>query len=160
MDVKRAEIEREALELEEKPGEEFAELVVAFQREGKSYEEAREMADEIAQDKDLWLRTMAEKELGISMEETTSPVKDAAVMGVSFILAALVPIVPHMLLTGYLAISVSVGAALAGLFALGSIKGRLVRKSPALQGLEILCIGAVSAAIGFGLGDGIPRLIG
>ena len=160
LDVKRAEIEREALELEEKPGEEFAELVVAFQREGKSYEEAREMADEIAQDKDLWLRTMAEKELGISMEETTSPVKDAAVMGVSFILAALVPIVPHMFLTGYLAISVSVGAALAGLFALGSIKGRLVRKSPALQGLEILGIGAVSAAIGFGLGDGIPRLIG
>ncbi len=160
LDVKRAEIEREALELEEKPGEEFAELVVAFQREGKSYEEAREMADEIAQDKDLWLRTMAEKELGISMEETTSPVKDAAVMGVSFILAALVPIVPHMLLTGYLAISVSVGAALAGLFALGSIKGRLVRKSPVLQGLEILGIGAVSAAIGFGLGDGIPRLIG
>ena len=160
LDVKRAEIEREALELEEKPGEEFAELVVAFQREGKSYEEAREMADEIAQDKDLWLRTMAEKELGISMEETTSPVKDAAVMGVSFILAALVPIVPHMFLTGYLAISVSVGAALAGLFALGSIKGRLVRKSPVLQGLEILGIGAVSAAIGFGLGDGIPRLIG
>ena len=160
LDVKRAEIEREALELEEKPGEEFAELVVAFQREGKSYEEAREMADEIAQDKDLWLRTMAEKELGISMEETTSPVKDAAVMGVSFILAALVPIVPHMFLTGYLAISVSVGAALAGLFALRSIKGRLVRKSPVLQGLEILGIGAVSAAIGFGLGDGIPRLIG
>jgi VIT1/CCC1 family predicted Fe2+/Mn2+ transporter len=81
-------------------------------------------------------------------------------MGVSFILAALVPIVPHMLLTGYLAISVSVGAALVGLFALGSIKGRLVRKSPVLQGLEILGIGAVSAAIGFGLGDGIPRLIG
>ena len=48
-------------------------MVVAFQREGKSYEEARAMADEISQDKDLWLRTMAEKELGISFEETTKP---------------------------------------------------------------------------------------
>ena len=50
-----AEIAKEARELEENPGEEYAELVVAFQREGKSYEEARAMADEIAQDKDLWL---------------------------------------------------------------------------------------------------------
>ena len=85
LDVQRAEIAKEARELEENPGEEYAELVVAFQREGKSYEEARAMADEIAQDKDLWLRTMAEKELGISFEETTSPVKDALVMGLSFI---------------------------------------------------------------------------
>ena len=160
LDVQRAEVEKEAQEIEERPGEEFAELVVAFQREGKNYEEAREMADEIAQDKDLWLRTMAEKELGISLDETANPVKDALTMGFSFILAALVPIVPHMFMTGYLAISVSVTAALVGLFALGSIKGRLVKKSPVLQGLEILGIGAVSAAIGFGLGDGIPRLIG
>ena len=155
-----AEIAKEAQELEENPGEEFAELVVAFQREGKSYEEARAMAGEISQDKDLWLRTMAEEELGISFEETTSPVKDAVVMGLSFIVAALLPIIPHLFLTGYLAISVSVAAALAGLFALGSIKGRLVSKSPVLQGLEILGIGVVSAAIGYALGGIIPRLLG
>ena len=106
LDVQRAEIAKEARELEENHGEEYAELVVAFQREGKSYEEARAMADEIAQDKDLWLRTMAEKELGISFEETTSPVKDALVMGLSFIIAALLPIIPHLFLTGYMAISV------------------------------------------------------
>ena len=94
--VRWAEIAKEAQELEENPGEEFAELVVAFQREGKSYEEARAMADEISQDKDLWLRTMAEKELGISFEETTSPVKDAVVMGLSFIVATLLPIIPHL----------------------------------------------------------------
>ena len=160
LDVQRAEIAKEARELEENPGEEFAELVVAFQREGKTYEEARAMADDIAQDKDLWLRTMAEKELGISLEETTNPVKDAAVMGLSFIVAALLPIIPHVFLTGGLAISVSVAAALIGLFALGAVKGRLVTKSPVLQGLEILGIGAVSAAIGYFLGDFIPRLVG
>ena len=160
LDVQRAEIAKEARELEENPGEEFAELVVAFQREGKTYEEARAMADDIAQDKDLWLRTMAEKELGISLEETTNPVKDAAVMGLSFIVAALLPIIPHVFLTGGLAISVSVAAALIGLFALGAVKGRLVTKSPVLQGLEILGIGAVSVAIGYFLGDFIPRLVG
>ena len=160
LDVQRAEIAKEARELQENPGEEYAELIVAYQREGKTYEEARALADEVSQDEDLWLRTMAEKELGISFEETTSPVKDAGVMGLSFIAAALLPIIPHLFLTGFLAISVSVAAALIGLFALGAIKGRLVSKSPALQGLEILGIGAVSAAIGYALGDFIPRLIG
>jgi VIT1/CCC1 family predicted Fe2+/Mn2+ transporter len=80
-------------------------------------------------------------------------------MGGSFVLAAFVPIIPHMVLSGWTAIGVSVAAALTGLFVLGVGKGRLVSKSATLQGLEILGIGAVSAAIGYGLGDGIPRLI-
>jgi len=134
-------------------------LVVIYQREGRTFEEARRMADEIAEDKELWLRTLVEKELGISPDETSNPMKDAAAMGLSFLLAASVPIIPHILLTGTAAISVSVAGALVALFVLGSLKGRLVQKSPILQGLEILGIGAVSAAIGFALGDGIPRLI-
>ena len=158
-DLKQAEIAREAREVEEKPAEELAELVVIFQREGRTFEEARRMADEIAEDKDLWVRTLVEKELGISPEETTNPVKDAAAMGLSFVVAASVPIIPHIFLTGTAAISVSVAGALVGLFLLGSLKGRLVQKSPIWQGLEILGIGAVSAAIGFALGDVIPRLI-
>ena len=158
-DVQRAEIAREAQEIEEKPAEELAELVVIFQREGRTFEEARRMADEIAEDKELWLRTLVEKELGISPDETTNPIKDAAAMGLSFLLAASIPIIPHVVLTGTAAISVSVAGALVALFVLGSLKGRLVQKSPILQGLEILGIGAVSAAIGFALGDGIPRLI-
>ena len=109
------------------------------------------MADEISQDRDLWLRTLVEKELGISTEDTTSPVKDAMVMGAAFIAGAAIPLVPHFFLTGGQAIGVSVGATLAGLFALGILKGRIVERSPLLQGLEILGIGSLSAAIGYAL---------
>ena len=158
-DVQRAEIAREAQELEDNPAEELAELVVLYQREGKTYQEARHLADEIAQDKELWLRTLVEKELGISPDETNSPVKDALTMGIAFILAAIIPIFPHFFLEGGAAISISIAAALTGLFILGVGKGRLVQRSPLLQGLEILTIGAISAGIGFGLGDLIPRLI-
>ena len=157
-DVQRAEIAREARELEENPAEEFAELVVILQREGRTFEEANTLASEIAQDKEAWLRTLVEKELGISSEETTNPVKDALVMGVSFVVAAMIPIVPYLFLTGRNAIVISVAGALVGLFVLGMGKGRLVSKSPLLQGLEILVIGAISAAIGFILGDLVPRL--
>lgn len=157
-DVQRAEIASEARELEENPAEELAELVVIFQREGRTYEEASHLADDISQDKELWLRTLIEKEIGISPDETTNPVKDALAMGVSFVVAALVPIVPYLFLESKTAIAVSVAAALTGLFILGVGKGRLVQKSPLLQGLEILGIGAISAGVGFALGDLIPRL--
>ena len=157
-DVQRAEIAREVKELEENPAEEFAELVVILQREGRSFQEANDLAVEISQDKEAWLRTLVEKELGISAEETTSPVKDAMVMGVSFVVAAAIPITPYLFLAGWTAIAVSIAGALAGLFVLGMGKGRLVSKSPILQGLEILVIGAISAAIGFILGDLVPRL--
>ena len=157
-DVQHAEIEREARELEENPAEELAELVVLFQREGMTYHEARQMADEIAQDRDLWLRTLVEKELGISPDVTTNPVKDAMVMGAAFIAGAAIPLVPHFFLTGGQAIGVSVGATLAGLFALGMYKGRMVERSPLLQGLEILGIGTLSAGVGYALGELIPRL--
>ena len=158
-DVQRAEIEREARELEENPAEELAELVVLYQREGKTYQEARHLADEISQDKDLWLRTLVEKELGISPDDTTNPLKDALTMGIAFILGAIVPIMPHFFLEGGPAITISIAAALTGLFILGVGKGRLVQRSPFLQGMEILIIGAISSAVGFGLGELIPRII-
>ena len=155
-DVQRAEIERESRELDANPAEELAELVVLYQREGMTFQEARQMADEISQDRDLWLKTLVEKELGISTEETASPVKDAMVMGLAFITGAAIPLVPHFFLTGDTAIGVSVGGTLAGLFALGLLKGRLVERSPLLQGLEILGIGTISAGVGYALGELIP----
>ena len=65
--------------------------MVIFQREGKTYEEARLLADEISQDKELWLNTLIEKEQGISPEDTGSPIMDALAMGASFKMAALTP---------------------------------------------------------------------
>ena len=157
-DVQRAEIERESREIDANPAEELAELVVLFQREGMTFQEARQVADDISQDRDLWLKTLVEKELGISTEDTSNPVKDAFVMGLAFITGAAVPLVPHFFLTGSTAIGVSVGATLAGLFALGLFKGRMVERSPLLQGLEILGIGTLSAGVGYALGELIPRL--
>ncbi len=151
-DVQRAEIEKEAAELAEHPAEELAELVVLYQREGLSFEEAKGVAEHIAADKDLWLTTMVEKELGLSYEETVNPVKDALTMSAAFIAGAIVPVLPYFFTGGNVAITASVAATLTGLFVLGIGKGRIVRRSPVLQGFEVLCIGAVSAGAGFGLG--------
>ena len=158
-DVQMAEIAKEAAELEEHPGEELAELVVLYQREGLSFSEAQGVAEHIAADKDLWLRTLVEKELGLSPEITSNPIKDAITMGAAFIVGALIPIIPYFFIQDKIGIAASVSATLLGLFILGMGKGRVVQKSPILQGLEMLLIGAAAAGVGFGLGEGIPRLI-
>ena len=160
-DVRQAAIAREMRDLEEKPAEELAELVILFQREGNTYDDAVHLANEIAGNKSLWLNTLLEKKLGISPDFGGNPLNDAAVMCVSFGASAIIPIIPFLFLAiGPLAIGLSVGLSLSGLFALGLVKGRLVRKSPILQGLEILGIGAASAALGYALGELLPRLLG
>ena len=152
-DLQKEEIAKEARELEEHPGEELAELVVLYQREGMSFKEAQGVAEHIATDKDLWLRTLVEKELGISPEITSNPIKDGVTMGAAFSVGALLPIFPYFVSDGRAAITASIAATLAGLFALGVGKGRMVNKSPLLQGLQVLLIGAASAAVGFALGQ-------
>ena len=160
-DVRQAAVSGQVSDLEERPAEELAELVILFQREGKTYEEAVHLANEISSNETLWLNTLLEKKLGISPDFGGNPLKDAAVMCVSFGSAAIIPIIPFLFLAvGPTAIGLSVGLSLAGLFALGLAKGRLVRKSPILQGLEILGIGAASAALGYGLGELLPRVLG
>ena len=157
-DVHKAEIEKERRELEMNPAEEFEEMVVIYQMEGMTRARAHQMAEHIASDPDLMLRTMVEKELGLGADITADPLKDGLAMGAAFILAALLPIVPYMALDRDLAVPFSVAAALTGLFGLGVWKGTLVKRSPILQGLEILGIGTAAAAIAFLLGSGIPRL--
>ena len=162
-DVYWAEIEKEAKELEENPAEELAELVFIFHQQGLNYRQAREMADHISSDKDLWLRTLVEKELGINPDLLQSPVKDGLTMAGAFIAGAAVPLIPYLLAAADVidrgpAIVASVAAALTGLFLIGLGKGRLIQKSPLLQGLEVLGIGAAASGVGYLLGEGISRL--
>ncbi len=157
-DVQRSEIAKEAKELDEHPGEELAELIVLYQKEGLSFSEAKGVAEHIAADQELWLRTLVEKELGLSYKDTSNPVKDALTMGSSYMVAALVPVFPYFFTSGWTALTASIAATLAGLFVLGIGKGRMVQKSPFLQGIEILLIGAAAAGIGFVLGEVVPRI--
>ena len=158
-DVRKAEIAKEARELEEHPAEELAELVLLYQQEGLTFKEAQRVADHIAADKDLWLRTLVEKELGLSPDITTSPIKDALAMGAAFTVGAVVPLLPYFFLEGNTAIATSILATLVGLFSLGMPKGRVVHKSPLLQGLEIMLVGAAFGGLGIVLGEVIPRLV-
>ena len=113
-DVREAAIANQIRELEENPAEQLAELVILFQREGKTYDEAIHLANEISSNETLWLNTLLEKKLGISPDFGGNPLKDAAVMCVSFGSAAILPIIPFLFLSvGPMTIGLSVGLSLA-----------------------------------------------
>jgi predicted membrane protein (TIGR00267 family) len=69
-------------------------------------------------------------------------------MGLSFVLGALIPIVPYFFWGGMGALFISIALAGATLFGVGAFKGHLAGQSLLPSGLQFLAI-AVSAA-GFG----------
>jgi len=155
-----AEIEKEARELEERPEEEMAELIEIYRREGLTLEEAERLAERMAQDKQLWLKTLTEKELGLSPEMAESPTKDAITMGISFILGAAVPILPYFFIASNIVISISVGITILTLFGVGAVKSKVTRRNPLRSGLEIVLIGTLSAILGYLIGAIAPKLLG
>jgi VIT1/CCC1 family predicted Fe2+/Mn2+ transporter len=114
------------------------------------------MADRVAQDRDLMLRTLAEKELGLSPDVEVSPAKDAAAMGAAYIVGGIVPLIPYFVLKGAVAVLVSVAIAVGVLFVMGVVKARFTRRNATLSSLEIMAIGSGVAAAGYGLGLVFP----
>jgi VIT1/CCC1 family predicted Fe2+/Mn2+ transporter len=154
--IHETELAREAWEIQHKPAEEMAELIEIYRSEGYPYHEAVEMAERVATDKELWLKTMAEKELGLSRETMPSPAKDALAMGSSYIVGGMLPLIPYFFGAGGLAILASILIAAVTLFGMGLFKGRVVRRNPLLSGLEITALGTAVAVAGYFLGKGFP----
>lgn len=159
-EVLETEIAREAQELQERPAEETAEMIELLRRDGLSEEDAIAVAETLARNEGSMLRTMVEKELGLSPELPATPWKDAVTMGTSFTIGAAIPILPYFFLNGTLAVVVSLAATGAGLFVMGVGKTRITRRNPVVAGLEVLGLGVAAATIGYLLGTVVPGLLG
>ncbi|HEX6513616.1 MAG TPA: VIT1/CCC1 transporter family protein [Chloroflexota bacterium] len=155
-----AEIAKERQELREKPQEEHAELRVIFQREGLSRESAEAVTGLLAQHPELLFRTHVEKELGLRVEEFQSPGRNATVMGLSFVLSALLPILPYVFLAPRGALALSVGVTVLALFGIGVGKAAISHRNYWRSGLEVVAIGLAAAAFTYLLGTFIPTLLG
>ena len=159
-EVHISELEFEAREIEDHPAEELAELIEIYQREGMSFNEAVDLAERVSADKGLWLRTLAEKELGLSAEPIGSPVKDSMTMGVSFIAGAVFPMLLYFFIDARAAVLPSILLTLTTLFVVGTMKGKILNRSPLRSGLEVVGVGTLSAVIGYVIGTLLPGLVG
>jgi len=159
-EIFEAQIASESIEVDERPAEAEAEVAFLLQEEGLARDSARRVAHELANSKPVLLKTMVEKELGLVVEGNDHALRGALVMGASFGLAALVPILPYLLLPVGLAIYASVVCTGLALFAMGVIKSRWTRRHWLSSGAEIFLLGAFAGVAGYIFGTLLPGLLG
>ena len=155
-----AEIAKERLELEEKPLEEHHELRAIFQREGLSRGSAEAVTELLSEHPELLFRTHVEKELGLRVEEFQSPARNAAVIGLSFLLSAMLPILPYVFLPVRLGLALSVGLTILALFGIGIGKAAIAHRNYWRSALEVVAIGLAAAILTYLIGTLIPHLLG
>ena len=160
MKVQREVYERlihlEAHELAMEPDEEREELTEIYVRKGIPAELAGRLAESIMADPELALDTHAREELGLDPEQGLgSPWGAAASSFLTFSFGALVPLAPLLFASGVgatVASAIVAGLTLAGVGAAMSI---LTGKSAFTSGLRQLAVGAIAAAITYGIGSAL-----
>jgi vacuolar iron transporter family protein len=160
-EIFEAQIAGEREEVITRPGEAQAEVAYMFEEDGLPSEEAAEVSRIVSRHPDVLLRTMVEKELSLHVEEHAgSPMQGALIMGGSFGLGALVPILPYLVLPTPQSIWASLIATGLVLFGVGVVKSRWTRRGALRSGLEILAIGAAAGVVGYFFGNVLPPLLG
>jgi VIT1/CCC1 family predicted Fe2+/Mn2+ transporter len=155
-----AQIDSERDEVRERPDEAETEVAFLLESEGLSAAAARRVAAELAQEPKVLLKTMVEKELGLVVDEGHGPVQGAIIMGTSFGLASLVPIVPYLLLPASAAIWASLVLSVLVVFAIGVVKARWTKRNPIGSGLEVVALAVFAGIAGYFFGSLLPGLLG
>ncbi|VVB73903.1 VIT family protein [uncultured archaeon] len=147
----QSKMERERWEINHIPAAERQEIRDIYRKRGFKGRMLDGIVSRITSDKRLWLKMMMEEELHI-FPSSIDPARDGAAMFLTSIAAGLVPLLPFVLLPPANSVAVSVALTLAALFLTGALKGRFVAMDWKRSGLEMLVVGALAAAIGYGVG--------
>ncbi len=155
-----AQIEGERQEVRDRPGESEAEVAFLLEREGLSEASAKRVAAELAREPNVLLKTMVEKELGISVDAGPGALQGAVVLALTFAVASLVPIGPFLFLPVGTAVWVAISLSVVVMFLLGVAKARFTRANPLVSGLQIVALVIGASAGGFIVGTLLPRALG
>ena len=127
-------------------------LLKALGQEGLAREQSYNLVKILLRQQQVFLRTFQEKVFGLGSAEINRPLQAALVMAASFIIGALIPILPYLALSGFAAVALSIALSAVTLFAVGVFKGKLAAKSPGLSGLQFFAIAVGAALFGYLIG--------
>lgn len=150
-------LHEERIELKTYPEEEKKELVGMYVKDGWPKELATKMAEVASQNKKLFLKEMAYRELKVFPENLESPIKNAVTMGLTYIVGGLLPLFPYFFIPIQEAIFVSMGISLVGLFLLGAATTKFSKRPWWRAGLEMVALAAAAAGVGYLVGQGIKE---
>lgn len=126
--------------------------------EGLSKERSYRLVKVLIQERNVFLRTFQEKVFGLGSADLNRPFQAAVVMGLSFVVGAIVPLAPYIFLTGVEALSLSTLLGGITLFGVGAFKGYLAGQSLMLAGLKFFLVAVSAAGLGYLIGLVVQHL--
>jgi VIT1/CCC1 family predicted Fe2+/Mn2+ transporter len=145
-----SELRREYEEVERVPEQEKAEVMEVFADFGLSPTLQREIADEMAKDKDKWVDFMMRYELGLEKPEANRARQSALTIGVSYIIGGVIPLSPYFFINdSQMALYYSCGITLLCLFIFGYFKSKVTGQNPVSGAFKVVVTGALAAAAAF-----------
>jgi VIT1/CCC1 family predicted Fe2+/Mn2+ transporter len=156
-DLYQRERAREEREVNEVPHLERDELREIYRKKGFEGADLERVVDTLTQNQDRWINVMMQEELGLSPVET-SPWAAGLTVGVSYIAAAAVPLIPYLFLQQALWLSIALTSL--ALIGVGIAKSNFTQR-PLLRGaLETLLMGLIGTMICYGIGQLGAHLLG
>ncbi len=147
----------EKAELAAAPQEEAEELALIYEARGVPKDDAQSMAQHIISDSASALDTLAREELSIDPSELGGSAWEAALTSFFlFSVGAIIPVIPHIFLSGLTAVIVSLILSAIGLFTIGAAITLFTGRTVLYSGLRMVLFGLTAAAVTYGIG----RLIG
>ncbi|HVE99505.1 MAG TPA: VIT1/CCC1 transporter family protein [Mycobacteriales bacterium] len=148
-----AEIAIERRELDRAPAAEEAELAAIYRGKGLTKELSNAVARELSRDPEVAWRVHAREELGIDPDNLPSPWTAAGASFVSFLLGALVPLLPYLagMTDGALVAACVAGAA--ALFVTGVAVSRFTSRGALYTGARQLVLGSLAATVTYAVGS-------
>lgn len=157
-----AEEMRERREVQDCPATEEEEIYEIFDEFGMERHAVRPLVEGLKADKDAWVHFMMKFELGLERPRTSRSYLSALVMGLSYFVGGLVPMVPYFAIKNVThALFVSIGITVVMLLAFGAVKAIMTgidRKGAMWSALQTLAVGVVAAGASYGIVRGIESL--
>lgn len=152
------EVEKERAEIIANPDAEKLELAEMYVGKGIDEPLAREIAEQIHRDVETAVAVHAREELGVDPDDLASPMLAAGSSFVAFAIGALVPLVPYFF--GATSLWPGLAITLLALFGCGAVVTQVTTRPWFYGGLRQTFLGAVAAAITYGIGTVVGANLG
>lgn len=161
IEMKRKQEEWEIDNLAEQEREEIREI---YAKKGFKEELLEEVVRVITSKRKVWVDTMMKEELGL-IEGDRRPLDSSLSTFFGFNIIGLIPLIPFMILitigvdSNYDAFTYSTILVALAFFLVGTIKGKIVKKSKIRSGLFTLIIGGIAAMLAYSIGYALNSIV-
>ena len=159
-EILTAELEQARRESEAHPYVLQESLLDQLAKEGLSRDSAYRVVQLLSTSQNALINTAEEKVYGLASGLLANPVADGIVMGIAFMVGALVPLLPYFFIqSGRQGLLAALGATAAVLFSVGYFEGVMAHRSQRWRsGIRFLAIAMSAAAAGYLIGLAISPL--